>query len=160
MSGAVSSQPVQSGVAVGDFAELVTDMSRLLTRLANAPLFKSAQIGLAEWVALSALEKKDGISNKQLAKHLGVTGQRANQITTSLSAAGLISVSQSREDSRKNVILIADSGRKKLEHVNAQLTPLLAAALNGREQLLKRARRNIKVLARVAQSETAPGQPA
>jgi len=159
MSDAAPNQPAQAGIVVEDFAELVTDMSRLLTKLANAPLFKSAQIGLAEWVALSALEKKDGISNKQLAKHLGVTGQRANQITTSLSAAGLINISQSQEDSRKNVILIADSGRKKLEHVNTQLIPLLVAAINGREQLLKRVRKNIRILGRVAQFETASGQP-
>ena len=67
-------------------------MSRFLTGLAVIPTFKAAEIGLAEWVALCALAEADGIGNKQLAKRLGVTGQRVNQVTNELVDAGLISI--------------------------------------------------------------------
>ncbi len=48
---------------------------RLIGGLANLPLFKTAGVSLPERLALSVLADKEGVSNKILARGLGVTGQ-------------------------------------------------------------------------------------
>ena len=133
-------------VKIEDFASLVSGMSRLLTGVARLPAFTDAELGLAEWSALMVLASKDGINNKQLAKSLGITGQRVNQITKSLTTAGLIAVSQSTDDSRKNVIAITDAGKAQLTAVNSKLLPAISASLEKRERSLQGANRNIKAL--------------
>lgn len=144
-----SKQPIEIDVA--DFSSLIAGMSRLLIGTASIAPFKEANLGLAEWVALSVLAEKDGVSNKQLARTLGVTGQRANQVGASLKDAGLIAIQQSGEDSRKNEIKITEVGRSRYNAINEQLKPLLAASLKGREKSLSSASRQIKVLMRIVQ---------
>ena len=139
-------------INVGDFSNLVAGMSRLLIGLASIPPFKEANLGLAEWVALSVLAEKDGISNKQLGRSLGVTGQRANQIGSSLSKAGLISIVQSTEDNRKNEIAITEAGKTQFNSINSQLKPLLSAALKNKERSLAGATKQIRLLMRIVQS--------
>lgn len=136
---------------VGDFSALIAGMSRLLIGIAGIAPFKEANLGLAEWVALSVLAEKDGVSNKQLARTLGVSGQRANQVGASLKEAGLISIGQSGEDSRKNEIKITATGKSRVDDVNAQLKPFLSTALKGRERTLANANRQFKVLMRIVQ---------
>jgi DNA-binding MarR family transcriptional regulator len=140
-------------INVGDFSNLVAGMSRLLIGLASIPPFKEANLGLAEWVALSVLAEKEGsVSNKQLGRNLGVTGQRANQIGSSLSKAGLISIVQSAEDNRKNEIAITDAGRAQFDSINSQLKPLLGTALKNKERSLLSASKQIRLLMRIVQS--------
>lgn len=141
--------PVEINVA--DFSSLIAGMSRLLIGTANIAPFKEANLGLAEWVALSVLAEKDGISNKQLARALGVTGQRANQVGASLKDAGLIAIGQSGEDNRKNEIKITEEGRRRFNAINEQLKPLLASSLKGREKSLSSASRQIRILMRIVQ---------
>lgn len=139
-------------INVGDFSSLILGMSRLLMGIASIAPLKEANLGLAEWVALSVLAEKDGVSNKQLARALGVTGQRANQVGASLAGQGWISISQSGEDNRRNVITITATGKGLLEAVNAQLKPYLAEALKAKERSLPSANRQIKVLMRIVQT--------
>lgn len=139
-------------IDIGDFSSLIAGMSRLLIGIASIAPFKEANLGLAEWVALSVLAEKDGVSNKQLARTLGVTGQRANQVGASLKEAGLISIVQSGEDNRKNEIKITDAGKGRLDAVNTQLKPFLATTLKTKERSLPAASRQIKVLMRIVQS--------
>lgn len=152
----VEAKPL-SEINLVDFASFVASMSRLLIGLASIPPFKDANLGLAEWVALSVLAEADGVSNKHLARSLGVTGQRANQICGSLSKANLISTTQSTEDNRKNEIRITETGRAQYNKVNSELKPLLAMALANKERSLSAANRMIKMMMRVVQSSN-PGR--
>jgi len=151
MPEAEASTPVQIGV--GDLALLITTASRLLTSLATAEPFKKANLGLAEWLSLSLLADKDGVSNKQLARAMGVTGQRANQLCAALSSAGLIAIGQSSDDKRTNVLKVTEKGKKQVTVLNAELQVLLATALKGREQTLTGAVRNLRRLMRFLQPE-------
>jgi DNA-binding MarR family transcriptional regulator len=130
----------EPGNEITDFARMVARISRLLTRLSGLPVFKNAGLGLAEWIALSILAEEDHISNKQLAKKLGVTGQRANQICNSLAAANLIKVSQSAEDTRRNVIELMELGRGKLIHVNMELTKIVGRSKLEKELITRTSR--------------------
>lgn len=138
-----------AAINVEDFSSLIANMSRLLSGLGRIKPFSEADIGLAEWVALTLLGNKDGVSNKVLGRNLGVSGQRANQISTSLAKAGLIVVKQSAEDNRANEIKITAAGRSKIESVNSQLLPLLADALKGKEKTLANASKQLRLLSRI-----------
>lgn len=142
-------------IKVDDFAGLVANMSRLLTGLARIKPFSDADLGLAEWVTLSMLAQKDGVSNKQLGRSLGVTGQRVNQISASLTKAGLIAVTQSAEDNRANEIKITASGKARIDAVNSQLNPLLAVALKGKEGAIAGAGKQLRHVMRILQAGTA-----
>jgi DNA-binding MarR family transcriptional regulator len=142
--------PVEINVA--DFSSLITGMSRLLSGLAAISPFKEASLGLAEWVALTVLAEGDGVSNKLLARRLGVTGQRANQLGASLSKAGLISIGQSAQDNRTNDIKITESGKAQLNSINSQLKPLLASALNNNGRSLVAAGKQMRLMMRIVQS--------
>lgn len=119
-------------VTVEDFSDLVSGASRLLIGLGRLPAFTEANIGVGDWLALTTLLREDGINNKVLARALGVTGQRTNQICQSLSRDGLISVSQSADDNRANEIRLTNEGRQKINAVNLQLKTLLSEVLKGK----------------------------
>jgi DNA-binding MarR family transcriptional regulator len=140
-------------IKVGDFSSLIASMSRLLSGLGRIKPFAEAELGLAEWVALTLLAERDGVSNKLLGRNLGVSGQRANQIGSSLAKAGLIVVNQSAEDSRANEIKITAAGKAKVESLNSQLKTLLDDALKGRERSLVSAAKQLKLLSRVVRVE-------
>jgi len=143
---AVSQDQHAPKVTARHLAELVASMSRFLTGLAVIPTFKAAEVGLAEWVALCALAEADGLGNKQLAKRLGVTGQRVNQVTNELADAGLISTVPSPDDARRIVLRLTAPGRQRLKAINRELEAPLAAALAGREMLLADGLRSVKAL--------------
>jgi len=131
-----------------DLASLVVGMSRLLTSLAAMGPFRNAEFSMADWVALSLLAKGPPNNNRQLAKSLGVTRQRANQIKTSLEQARLISVSQSTEDARQIVLTVSNRGQGQLDSINMQLAEALASSLKNKQRVLLRANRAIKLLMR------------
>lgn len=134
----------QRVLAIKDFAELVSQMNRFLVALASMPSFKSVKLGIAEWLALSVLAEADGISNKQLAKRLGVSGQRANQITTSLSRAELLSISPSIEDGRRVQLCVTPLGKRRLFALVQELEPSLARGLAGEERTVVRVLKGVK----------------
>ena len=128
---------------VETFAKVVAGMSRFLSGLSRAEPFTDATIGLAEWSALAVLAKNGGISNGLLAKLLGVTNQRATQITESLKTAGLITIGQASTDSRKNVIALGETGKAKLDAVNLKLQPIITKAIGKNVRSLSNADRII-----------------
>jgi len=137
-------------VSIDEFSSLVASMSRLLSGLGRIPVFSEGTISMAEWVALTMLARKDGINNRLLARALGVTGQRANQICGALVRDGYVAVTQSAADNRANEIRITDGGKAKLEDVQTQLKSLLTAALPGkRARALTGAAKHVKILSRV-----------
>jgi DNA-binding MarR family transcriptional regulator len=145
-------QTSPSSTVLSDFAQLVAGMSRALFGLATIPIFAGRELSLAHWVALSVLSQNEGISNKQLAARLGVTGQRVNQITTELSRSELISVNVSARDSRMNELSVTPEGWRVLESINQQLEPLVRATFSGRERLLVRANGSIRLLLKLVKS--------
>lgn len=143
---------------LSDFAQLVAGMSRTLFGLATIPTFAGKDVSLAHWVALSVLSQNEGISNKQLAAKLGVTGQRVNQITTELSRSGLISVNMSPKDSRMNELSVTPEGRRVLDSIDQQLEPLIRTTFAGRERLLVRANGSIRLLLKLVKSAKTPAE--
>lgn len=136
-------------IVVEDLRSLITSASRLLFVLSTLEPFKNAGIGLAEWLTLSALANKDGISNKQLARFLGVTGQRVNQLCSALVKAKLIAIQSSAEDNRRNVIKITDAGKKQNDALNTALQAFLTMALKEKSRALPNASRNVRMLTRL-----------
>ena len=147
-------QPVSSASSIPHLVALVVTSSRLIGGLANLPLFKNVQISLTEWLALSVLADKEGVSNKMLARSLGVTGQRANQLCTSLNEAKLISTTHAEDDSRRNVIRITDAGRNQLGNINAQLQELVSSGLKGKRRSLIVAGKQMRYVMRIVQAGT------
>lgn len=133
----------ETGTEIDTFAHLVAGMSRFLSGLSRAEPFAGATIGLAEWSTLAVLTKSGKVSNSLLAKILGITNQRATQITESLKSSGLISITQAPDDSRKNVIVISEAGKAKLSTVNLKLEPMLAEAFGKNVRFLTAADRII-----------------
>jgi DNA-binding MarR family transcriptional regulator len=143
-------------ITVEDFSAMVGSLSRLFTGLSALQPLKDADLGIADWLVLTMLAQEDGISNKMLARNLGVSGQRANQICTSLASDSLIVVDQSEEDKRSNSITITAAGKSKVTALNAELKLLLSDALGGKVRSMKRTTKNIKNLMKVVRA----GQPA
>lgn len=142
---------IEDNSSLLELAQLLALMSRLIRRMSALPQLQEANLGFAEWMALSLLHERDGISNKDLAKRMGVSGQRANQIRTSLEAINLIAVSQSTEDSRKNVIRLTELGRERLSLVNSRLRPLIEEANTSRPRWLVSAIKSVRSVTRILQ---------
>lgn len=146
------------GTPVQEFARIVAGMNRFLIRLSRIPLFKDAELGLTEWIALSVLHRSEGINNKKLASQLGVTRQRAHQIVNKLESAKLISVEVSSLDSRENIILLAENGERQLQALNKELSSLLEATLGAQSEQLPRLRRQIMRLRKVVRGPRPEGE--
>jgi DNA-binding MarR family transcriptional regulator len=155
MAKTVATEPLQIGV--NDLALLIASASRLLTTLAAAGPFEKANIGLAEWLSLTLLTDRDGVSNKQLARALGVTGQRVNQVCASLAKAGLITLQQSSDDKRRNVIKVTAKGAQQVAALNAELQVVLETTLKGREKTLTGSVAYLRRLLRLMQ-DTSPAK--
>src|SRR5690242_3548431 len=108
-------------IDIEQFTALVGSMSRFLTRLTSLDAFRTAKLGVAEWSALGVIAKSDGTYNKQLAKVLGITGQRANQLTDALKKSGMVTVTPAPDDGRKAIIKVSDVGMKRLAALNDAL---------------------------------------
>ncbi len=150
---------ITTNLVLDDFGNLVAGMARLLAGLSAIPLFKDADIGLAEWVALSTLRQSDGVSNNHLAKKLGVTRQRAHQIVAGFIKADLISVRISPDDSRKNEITLTPTGKARLDAVNVEMQALLSATLSTRMHILPKMRRYVSLLTRMTKAASDPKAP-
>lgn len=142
-------------VSAEGFAELVTGMSRFLSKLATYAPFEESNVGLAEWSLMNRLAESTG-SNRGLTKELGVSKQRVTQLTDSLKAAGLITMAQVEGDARQNSITLTDAGKEQLQAINGKLTPLLIEAFGEKAKVMHSATKSMKVLTRVV---TAPKTP-
>lgn len=140
--------PLVEQVSADIFMDLIGSMSRLLSQIGRAEPFKDAKLGLGEWAALSAIRSTPNTNNKQLARTLGVTGQRINQISDALKRDGLITSKQSEQDSRRNILTITDLGNKRLAELNSKLTPLLEEGLKGSGRSIRRTSKTIKKISR------------
>ena len=140
-------------IGLGDLARLVSAMGRLLNGLAALAAFREAKFGLSEWVALTTLAEEPAINNRQLARTLGFTRQRANQVIRSLEQARLISVTQSPQDARQNVIVVSNLGKTRLERVNSQILAALGGPMRGKAQVLNRSNKMIRTLIRMVRSD-------
>ena len=149
----------QPEVSVDDLAILVAGMSRVLSGVGRIPVFSEGNIGLAGWAALSVLVRNDGINNRLLARALGVSSQRANQICSALVRDEYVAITQSAADNRANEIRITDGGKAKLEEVRSELKSLLTRALPGkRARALAGAAKHVNNLSRGLNSAQNPAK--
>lgn len=132
-----------------DFGELVVRLSRLLGRLTNLEPFKGSPFGLIEWVALSLIAQGVSKNNRQLARNLGVSRQRANQIKTALEKQRLLQAEQSDKDARISLLSLTSKGEAELQIVDAALRAELAKALSARKGALTRANNTLRILTRL-----------
>ena len=135
--------------SLADFGELVVRLSRLLGRLTTLEPFKGSSFGLIEWVALSLIAQGLSKNNRQLARNLGVSRQRANQIKTALEKQRLIQAKQSNKDARISLLSLTSKGQAELETVDAALRAELAGALSTRKMLVVRVTKSLRVLTRL-----------
>ena len=136
-------------------ADIVIGMSRLLDRLANYSPIQDGGLGLTEWAALVALSRGGG-SNKVLARELGLTKQRVNQITDTLRAAGYLEITKAAGDGRKADIALSEAGQAHLAKIDATLTPILGKALEGKERAVANMIKSLKSLQKAVVEPRAP----
>jgi len=136
-------------------ADIITSMSRLLDRLAHYSPLQDVGLGLTEWTALVALSRGGG-SNKSLARELGLTKQRVNQITDTLRAAGYLEITKAAGDGRKADITLSEAGRAQLAKIDATLTPVLGKALEGKERAVATLGKSLKGLQKAVTEPRAP----
>lgn len=136
-------------------ADIITSMSRLLDRLAQYSPLQDVGLGLTEWTALVALSRGGG-SNKSLARELGLTKQRVNQITDTLRAAGFLEITKAAGDGRKADISVTEAGRAQLAKIDATLTPVLGKALEGKERAVANLSKSLKGLQKAVTEPRAP----
>jgi DNA-binding MarR family transcriptional regulator len=134
---------------LADFGALVVRLSRLLGRLSNLEPFKGSPFGLIEWVALSLIAQDASKNNRHLARMLGVSRQRANQIKTALEKQRLVQARQSDKDARISLLSLTSKGEAELQIVDAALRAELAGALSARKSALARANRSLRILTRL-----------
>ena len=147
-----------AGQSLDDFGELVVRLSRLLGRLTNLEPFKASPFGLIEWVALSLIAKGVSKNNRQLARNLGVSRQRANQIKTALEKQRLVQAKQSSTDARISLLSLTSKGEAELQIVDAALRAELAGALGGRKAVVTRVTRSLRILTRLLGPQGDEGQ--
>ena len=137
-----------------DFGELVVRLSRLLGRLTNLEPFKGSPFGLIEWVALSLIAQGVSKNNRQLARNLGVSRQRANQIKTALEKQRLVQAKQSDKDARISLLSLTSKGQAELQMVDAALRAELSGALSTRKMVLVRVNKSLRLLTRLLGPQT------
>ena len=146
---------VESQVKIDDLIWLLTLASRMLTAIANLEPFKGANIGLAEWITLATLEKRGATNTKQLARILGVSRLRANQLLASLAREDLATIHEGGE--QRSFAEVSPKGQAHLMVVNTDLQEFLDKALEGREVTLASAGRRFYALWRLI--DTVAPQP-
>jgi DNA-binding MarR family transcriptional regulator len=149
---------VESGerkpVDLDELSVVVATISRFLVNLAASAPFRNAGIGLSEWAALRALSEKGGdVTSKRIAKSLGVTVQRANQLTEALKAANCVTMTPAPEDNRKKIVALTDVGQAKLAQLNDELLPFVAAALGDDGSPITKAKKSLKKLSAIGRPD-------
>jgi DNA-binding MarR family transcriptional regulator len=129
---------------MASFAELISYASRLLTNLSALEPFKQAKMGLAEWTMMTIVAQNENITSAQVARQLGITAQRVNQLAESLKASQLISLQPLAEDSRKKVVQITDAGRNELAALNSRLEPILIEPMKTNAKTVPRTVRGLR----------------
>jgi DNA-binding MarR family transcriptional regulator len=112
-------------------------------------------MGISEWVMLRTLSRHSGIRAQSLARRLGVSPQRINQLIAALCSAGYIEASRAGEDSRARDITITALGQKKLEAVDKEVFTLFSDAFNGRTSVISHLRARANRLANIVSGRRA-----
>jgi DNA-binding MarR family transcriptional regulator len=123
-------------VDINTVADLVTSMSRTVHALADHETLRQQDMGVAEWVMLRTLSRHSGMRAQPLARRLGVSPQRVNQLVNTLRAAGYIEASRAGEDSRARDITVTALGQKKLEAADKEVFKLFSEAFKGRTNVI------------------------
>lgn len=130
-------------VKIKNFVILLGSMNRLIGVVSRLAPLKTAGLGLAEWLILSSLSEDIATEAHALAKLLGISEQRANQVIQTFAEAGLVIVDQTEDLSG---VRLTDEGKIKVDAVNSDVEMLIATALKGREKLLVSTYRQLMIL--------------
>jgi DNA-binding MarR family transcriptional regulator len=138
-----------------DFARLISEMARFLSAASALGAFNE-QVGLAQWTVLAALKEEPGLTERQLCKQIGATGERMRGIVAGLEEAKLVFAEPAK---RPNTVLLSlsSNGEARLSEINETLLPVLEKFLKKRGPLtLRNAHRGIGGLSRM--TVIAPGE--
>lgn len=138
-----------AGDMIDDFAAMLSGMARLLDRISALDAFTSSGLHVAEWLALSVIATNEGLGNNGIAKKLGVSGQRTQQICEILLKQGFIAVERSNEDGRRKTIKMRSEGTAMLGSIRANLTDQLEQDLGERTVLIERVSRYMRTMRRI-----------
>lgn len=136
---------IRSSIAL---AELVASMSRVLVEISKVASLSSNGLGLSEFVVLVELDRANDLTNGRLAKRIGVTAQRMNQVVSELLKEGLAETRKDAEDSRKRFIRLTDLGRDRIVTVMQDLDEFLKLELSRDEASLHSLSKRIARIAR------------
>ena len=128
-------------------ADLITSMSRTLHALSEHEALKGDDIGVAEWAMLRSISQHSGMRAGQLARRLGISPQRANQVINALRSADYIDVQRSNEDTRARDIAITPLGQAKLAAADREIFALFSDAFGGRTHVISTLRAPVSRLA-------------
>ena len=153
MTEAEHDEPAEAAGSVGkpvdiqQLAEVIGTMSRFVSKLTEAAPVKSEGLGLVEWLSLRQIAAGEGLRQNQLSNSLGVTRQRGNHITKSLSNSGLITMA-TVEGSKAATLSVTVVGREKATAIDEAVMGLLGPKLDGKggsiAQLRKRLVQNVE----------------
>jgi DNA-binding MarR family transcriptional regulator len=133
---------------IEDLVKLLANMNRLIVLVGQLPALKDAKLGIADWLIFSSLTEDKPLVTAKLAKQLGISPQRVGQAFESLAQAGLLAI----DEDRRQATLTAD-GKSRIDAVNSEIVPLLAAALKDREHMLGKAAKCSGFLLRMGDTE-------
>lgn len=129
---------------------LLWDATRAMTRMSNEFLTDHG-VTTSVFPFLRALWEKDGITQRQLAKRIGVSGATTVVALRQLERAGYIKRAVDESDARKILVSLTKEGRKLYGLVIPDIETVMNACLNDfteqersqLRQLLRRFRNNI-----------------
>jgi len=128
-------------------AELITSMSRILHALSEHRALKDQNVGFAEWVMLRCISQNSGMRAPRLARRLGISPQRANQVIGELRTAGYVEVVRSSEDTRARDIAITAPGRAKLAVADREILDIFMKPFETRPRVVANLRGPVQRLA-------------
>lgn len=143
---------VDSGLAEGlDY--LVRTLRRRQVAVIER-LLQPLELPLGAWYPLIVLGREDGISQRDLAKRLGLKDAAIGKAIDNLERAGLLLRTSDESDRRKFLVLLTPKGRKLASQVSALREELLGSLHKGFtaqevdlfKDFLQRAHRNLNEL--------------
>jgi DNA-binding MarR family transcriptional regulator len=108
-----------------DLAALVGTMNRFLGQLAQLSPFGS-KLELAEWLVLSIISQKGGLTRPQISKELGISEQRVNDLCEVLKTKKMILLTRLPRGPNADTASLTDAGADRVKVLQVDLAPILA----------------------------------
>jgi len=141
---------------------LVSEMNRFLVRLGSSEIFQSSGIGLPEWNVLRVATRDDPVTTHEIARELGLTLRRTNEIVQGLVDSGLVILGAEESSSRARAVNAVSGrdiintalGNEALSSINRELETAMVGALGSRVSVVERLRKNLRLLMRMTAAKS------